>query len=196
MQYDLYDFDKTVFPEDSESIFWIFCLLRRPWILICIPYQFFCLFCFFLGIGGDAMKGRFFCFLRFLDADDMAQRFWKVQSRRIRPFFLPEQRKRPTVVCSASPEFLLRPICEQLQVKHLLATRMDPKTGKIDGKNCKGKEKVLRLQEALPGAQYQDVYSDSLKNDIHIFRLGQRCFHVTKAGRGYAITQISVTDIQ
>lgn len=29
MKFDLYDFDKTVFPVDSESVFYLFCLVRH-----------------------------------------------------------------------------------------------------------------------------------------------------------------------
>lgn len=178
MTYDLYDFDKTVYPWDSESLFYLFCLLRRPWILVCAPYQFVCLACFLLHIGGDAMKGRFFCFLRLLDGPQMAKRFWAKHQRHIRPFFHPKNRTRPTVVCSASPAFFLKPICDQLQVDVLVATRMDEKTGRILGKNCKGPEKVQRLREALPDASYHTVYSDSIENDRYIFALGQACYHV------------------
>ena len=57
---------------------------------------------------------------------------------------------------------------------------MNPKTGKIIGYNCKDKQKPLRIKEALPDAIFINVYSDSLKNDIHIFELGERCFHAKK----------------
>ena len=74
MKFDLYDFDKTVFPVDSESVFYLFCLVRHPWLIVILPYQLVCLACFFLKIGGDKMKGRFFCFLRFVNTEKMARR--------------------------------------------------------------------------------------------------------------------------
>ena len=112
MKFDLYDFDKTVFPVDSESVFYLFCLVRHPWLIVILPYQLVCLACFFLKIGGDKMKGRFFCFLRFVNTEKMVKKFWEKNEKRIYPFFRPENRDLPAVVCSASPEFLLRPICE------------------------------------------------------------------------------------
>ena len=69
---------------------------------------------------------------------------------------------------------------------------MDPKTGRIDGFNCKDKQKPLRLAEALPDAEFVNVYSDSLKNDIHIFELGQKCFHAQKG----VLTEMSIEEIR
>ena len=48
------------------------------------------------------------------------------------------------VVISASPEFLLKPICEKININYLIASRVDIKTGVLLGKNCYGKEKVKK----------------------------------------------------
>ena len=191
MKFDIYDFDKTVFPYDSETCFLFYCLLRRPWLIVIAPYLLVCLALFFAGFG-DKYKGRCFTFLRFINAEKMVDGFWAKREKDIFPFFLPVNRKNPAVVCSASPEFLLRGVCNKYGVHTLVATRMNPKTGKIDGKNCKDIEKVSRLNTALPGAQYENVFSDSASNDIHIFRLGTRCF-LTKGGKP---RETSLADIE
>ena len=131
-------------------------------------------------------------FLRFIDGPKMAEKFWKSQKKNIYPIFNPENRTRPIVVCSASPEFFLKPICDEYKVDIMIATRMDPKTGRIDGFNCKDKQKPLRLAEALPDAEFINVYSDSLKNDIHIFELGQKCFHAQKG----SLHEMSIEEIR
>lgn len=181
MKYDLYDFDKTVFPFDSETCFLFFCILRRPWLILLTPYLLVRLVLFFAGFG-DKHKGGCFAFLRFIDSEKMTAKFWAKNEKRIYPLFKPENRERPVVVCSASPEFLLRGICEKYGVDTLVATRMNPVTGKIDGANCKNAEKVRRLSQALPNAQYVNVFSDSIKSDVHIFALGERCFY-TRGGK-------------
>ena len=156
MKYDLYDFDKTVYPYDSETVFLFHCLFRKPWLLILSPWLLLNLILFFLGFG-DKFKGRCFTFLRFIDGEKEAKKFWEKQEKKIYPFFRPENRERPTVVCSASPEFLLRPICEKYGVDTMIATRMDPRTGTIIGRNCKDKQKPLRIAEALPNAEFVNV---------------------------------------
>ena len=112
MKFDLYDFDKTVFPVDSESVFYLFCLVRHPWLIVILPYQLICLACFFLKIGGDKMKGRFFCFLRFVNTEKMVKKFWEKNEKRIYPFFRPENRcaryAKSTRYTRSSPRALTR----------------------------------------------------------------------------------------
>lgn len=190
-QFDLYDFDKTVYPQDSETVFLFFCILHRPWLILLSPWLLLNLILFFLGFG-DQFKGRCFSFLRFIDGEKMAVKFWENQQKNIYPIFNPENRERPVVVCSASPEFFLRPICEKYDVHTLIATRMDPKTGRIDGYNCKDKQKPIRLAETLPDAEFINVYSDSLKNDVHIFELGKKCYLAKKG----TLTEMSIEEIR
>lgn len=190
-KFDLYDFDKTVYPQDSETIFLFYCMLHRPYLIILAPWLLLNLLLFFFGFG-DQFKGRCFSFLRFIDGEKMAKKFWDNQKKNIYPIFEPNNRERPVVVCSASPEFFLKPICDKYEVHTLIATRMNPKTGKIYGFNCKDKQKPLRLAEKLPDAEFINVYSDSLKNDIHIFELGQKCFHAKKG----TLTEIGIEEIR
>ena len=190
-KFDLYDFDKTVYPQDSETVFLFYCLLHRPYLIILAPWLLLNLILFFLGFG-DQFKGRCFSFLRFIDGEKMAKKFWDNQQKNIYPIFEPSKRERPIVVCSASPEFFLKPICDKYEVHTLIATRMDSKTGKIYGYNCKDKQKPIRLAETLPNAEFINVYSDSLKNDIHIFELGQKCFHAKKG----TLTEMSIEEIR
>lgn len=190
-KFDLYDFDKTVYPQDSETVFLFYCILHRPYLILITPWLLLNLILFFLGFG-DKYKGRCFSFLRFIDGEKMAERFWASQKKNIYPIFEPQNRERPVVVCSASPEFFLKPICREYGVHTLIATRMNPKTGEIQGFNCKDKQKPLRLAETLPDAKFINVYSDSLKNDIHIFELGERCFHAQKG----ILTEISIEEIR
>ncbi|MDO4495461.1 MAG: haloacid dehalogenase-like hydrolase [Clostridiaceae bacterium] len=190
-KYDLFDFDKTVYPYDSETVFLFYCILHRPYLIILGPWLLLNLILFFLGFG-DNFKGRCFSFLRFIDGEKMAKKFWEKQQKRIYPIFEPQNRERPVVVCSASPEFLLKPICEKYKVNTLIATRMNPKTGKIEGFNCKDKQKPLRIAEAVPDAEFVNVCSDSIKSDVHIFELGEKCFHAKKG----VLTEMSIEEIR
>lgn len=175
MEFDLFDFDKTIFPYDSETIFLFYCLRKHPLLILTAPYLLFHLILFFLGFG-SSHKGKCFAFLRFIDGEKEAEEFWKKNDGRIFDFFRKRDNSRPVVLCSASPEFLLKPFCEKYGIHTLVATRMDPGTGRIIGENCKDREKVIRLGEAVPDAVFKNVYSDNVKSDVYIFSLGEKCF--------------------
>ncbi len=77
------------------------------------------------------------------------------------------------LLVSASFEVYLRPLAELLEVHDVLAVRLevDPQgvlTGRLDGPNCRGPEKVLRLHEWLDrhaggrDAVHLTAYGDSL----------------------------------
>lgn len=65
------------------------------------------------------------------------------------------------VIVSASPENWLQPWCDANGLK-LLATRMQVRegviTGKIDGLNCYGEEKVRRIRESFDLSQYEQIF--------------------------------------
>lgn len=192
MKANLYDFDKTVFPTDSETIFWLFCLRKQPGLIRFLPSQIVCMLRFSLKLGDtDKMKSKLFGFLKAVDSEKLVKQFWDENLIKIYPFFLTRDTGLPTVVCSASPEFLLQPICERLGVEKLIGTKMNPKTGEIQGHNCKGKEKVLRIKAEIPDHSFYCVYSDSIKHDGPILALGERTFKATKGN----LTEIFIKQV-
>lgn len=160
---DVYDFDKTIYAGDSSIDFYLFCLRRQPGIWSCVFQQAWGWALYALGrLDKTALKERFFCFLpRLKDRESLLERFWAQREDKIRPWYL-RQRVETDVVISASPEFLLAPICARLGIQPPIATRMDPASGKIAGQNCKGREKVRRFLERYPGGEIRRFYSDSL----------------------------------
>lgn len=175
----LYDYDKTVCSGDTGSEFWLYCLLRRPYILVFLPFQIIGGICYLLGICEKLSRVcSIHCYMRAVNAEKLAERFARRKVQRTYAYFQKRRRDKPTVICSASPTFLLEPICRALGAEYLLATDVDPKTGIVRSKVCKYDEKVRRLREAYPDFIYDEVYSDSLKNDRYILELGEKAFHV------------------
>lgn len=178
MKADLYDFDKTVYAGDSGMDFWKYCIKRKPSIIIYLPYQILCAVKFYLKIGDpDKNKAALYCYFPKIDAVEYARDFWESHRDKIYSFFLPENRENPAVICSASPEFFLKIICDELKVDTLIGTVVDPQTGKLFSKNCRREEKVRRIKAAIPEYKFVNVFSDSLKNDMPILTLGENAFH-------------------
>ena len=144
---NVYDFDDTIFVPDSSFCFVRFCLRHYPRAV--------------------------FKVLPLDNVDRIVQEFWEENFARIEPWYL-EQRRSDDLIISASPEFLLRPAAERLGVS-LLATPMNPYTGKIMGKNCHDREKVRRFLEHFERDSVENFYSDSL-SDTPMAELARRAF--------------------
>ena len=117
-----------------------------------------------------------------IDLEKNVKKFWDKHEKDVFEWFRKENRERPAVVISASPDFLLKDICSRLEVDKLICTRHSSENGAIIGLNCKDEEKVRRYNEEISGCKVINVSSDSLKSDRPIFSLGENCFHIQKDG--------------
>lgn len=174
-----YDFDKTIFWPDSSYTFVMFCLRRFPAAWRTLPRTALLALRHLRGnLRSKELKEQIFSFLAFIpDIDGTVREFWRLNRSRLQPWYL-RQKRDDDIIISASPEFLLRPICESLGVR-LIGTRMDSGTGHIDGENCHDSEKVRRFYEAFPGAHTEAFYSDSL-SDSPMAAIADSAFMVKK----------------
>lgn len=175
-----YDFDHCIYAGDCTIDFYRFCLKRKPALLRYFPRQIwgFLLFAFAF-ISKTEFKERFFCFLQGVDdLQNALDAFWATNKEKIYGWFF-ERRSDNELIISASPEFLLQPVCQMLGVKHLIASRVDPQTGKFTGENCYGAEKPKRLIEALGISAVETFYSDSL-SDSPMAQIAQASYIVRK----------------
>ena len=180
-QIDIYDFDKTIVPFDSGSLFWGYSMLHYPWIILFLPFQaVLALLMIIKVIDFTIFKKYFFCFVMFISIKKAVKGFWDRHESQVHKWFF--NRKRYSVVISASPDFLLGEIQKRLGFDELICTRHNAKTGAIIGKNCRDEEKVNRLFELYNKDDIEiiDVYSDSIKHDKPIFSLGKNCYHIVK----------------
>lgn len=185
MEIDLYDFDKTLVPFDSGSLFIGYCLLHYPWIIIILPVVLAALILMACRIiSFTNFKKVCFLFVPLVPLKKAVNGFWDRHEDSIYPWFY--ERKRKGVIISASPDFLLQEIAERAGLDYLICTRHSRKTGAIIGENCRGEEKVRRLYEKFgkDNIKVIDVYSDSYKHDRPIFSLASgRCYHIERGRR-------------
>lgn len=185
MELDIYDFDKTLVPFDSGSLFLSYCFLHYPWAIIHLPV---------IMVGGlltllkiiSFTQFKKVCFLTvsFIPLKKAVNGFWNKYEKKIHPWFF--ERKRKGVVISASPDFLLDEIARRAGFDYLICTRHNRKSGAIIGENCRGEEKVRRLYEKFDKDSIKiiDVYSDSYKHDRYIFSLANgNCYHIEDGER-------------
>ena len=163
---NVYDFDNTLLRGDSSARFFAFCLKRCPRMWPDIPAQALNALLFALHIKPkQAFKQRMFGFLKRIgDIDGVIDAFWQENLSRVKPWYRAAHRS-DDVVISASPEFLIAPACARLGIAHVIGSPVDKATGRFDGANCHGQEKVRRFRAAFPDAPVENFYSDSHSDD-------------------------------
>jgi HAD superfamily phosphoserine phosphatase-like hydrolase len=192
----IYDFDDTIYNGNSIIDFWRFSILKHPGILIWVPYQMVSAVLWKCKkITADKFKETFLSFIKSVPSDLLEQfimDFWETHKKKI-PSWVPElidsdQKKSLYPICiSASPDFLLKSIIKEIGFKTLICTKFVKRgtvqTNRMKGSNCKGKEKVRRLNE---WAQKEDiefvvkkVYSDSI-TDLPLYEISREYYHVSK----------------
>lgn len=162
---NVYDFDKTIYKGDSTFEFYLFCLRKEFHLLGYIPLQFVGIIKYVCGIYDKTeFKEHFYCFLKGIkDIDLLLSEFWELNNAKIAQWYI-YQKKADDIIISASPEFLLKPICDKIGITVLIASRVNKKTGKYTGKNCYGGEKVNRYREMMKNSTVESFYSDSLSD--------------------------------
>lgn len=163
---NVFDFDDTIFDADSSQLFYRFCLRRMPSLLRYVPLQ--C--CMVLGhktglLSLEQAKSACFSFLRAIpDVRTLLEDFYQLEVHRMTEWYLAMHRP-DDVIISASPSFLVRRFVAPLGIRHILCTDMDPATGQIHGKNCKGQEKITRFRQVFGDVcRIDNFYTDSLSD--------------------------------
>ena len=177
---NVYDFDGTIYNGDSSVDIYFFLLKRYPKLIAYFPKQILGIVRYKLRLSSkEEMKEMYFSFLKGVQTDKtFVDDFWKQNQNKIKEWYLNQKRK-DDVIISASPEFLLKPICDILGIDNLIATKVELSSGKFLSKNCQGVEKVVRFKEFFSEAEIEAFYSDS-KSDIYMAKLATKAFRVKK----------------
>ena len=171
----VFDFDKTLYRRDSTQDFLLYCLRKYPRMALTLPRTGIAT----AGLAVHAIdktrfKSALYRALRCVpDVPHEVELFWAEHEDGIVGPALPNE---GDLVISASPEFLLRDVCAARGWK-LIASQVDPCTGRVLGPNCSGEEKVRRFRAEYGDAQIEEFYSDS-RNDDPMAALAQRAWLV------------------
>lgn len=181
MELDIYDFDKTIVPFDSGSLFVFYCMVHYPWCVLYLPVIAISgILLLVKAIGFTSFKKSCFGFIPMIPLEKAVKKFWDKHEKSAFKWFT-EGKKRYRVIISASPNFLLEEIAKRLSFDKLICTVHNKKSGMIIGENCRGDEKVRRFYEEFDkdNVKVMDVYSDSYTHDRPIFSLStNKCFHI------------------
>ena len=181
MKLNIYDFDGTIYDGDSSIDFIKYLMIKKKSNIFSIPKMIYNFIKHKLKlISKEQMKECFFEILNnFSNIDEIIDDFWKKNEYKIKDFFKNTKQKN-VVIASASPYFLLEPIAKKYKIKDLFASPIDKKTGKYDGVNCHGVEKVRLIHKKYPKHIVETMYSDDAKADKPLLDLAKKSYIVKK----------------
>ena len=175
---NVFDFDGTIYKGDCSYDFVRYCFKKYPktrrHILSILWYG--------AGYGLKLVKKKTFKQKLFAIVSKIenlpraVSDFWAINKSKIKKWYL-DMKKPDDVIISASPEFLLEPICKKLGVECMMATKVDKKTGLFEGENCHGKDKVGRFYAKYPNGEIDEFYSD-MYCDTPLAELAKKAFIV------------------
>ncbi len=185
----VYDFDKTIYSGETSTDFMLFFLKRNPKYIIRLCNVLYSLFYY----KKDLKKSKeiFFRILNGINIEFLKEEineFWKVKKDKIFYWVYDEilENKKVSdelILISATPSIFLEKISKELGFDKLLATEFENTNklfdSKIKGSNCKGKEKVNRLNEYIDNYTILKFYSDSM-SDKPLFDLANEKIFINK----------------
>ncbi|MFA8451425.1 MAG: haloacid dehalogenase-like hydrolase [Bacteroidales bacterium] len=178
-----FDFDGTLYKKDSTIEFCIFCIKKRPLLFLLLPIQILYYILYKLKITSvETFKGKFFIFLKMIKAEDhskLLSLFWEkefntnMNTEICKKLEILKKNKVEVYIISASPEFLIEIPTKKLNADFLIGTKLNLGSTNINGKNCRGKEKKIRLEQLI-GKDYKilEAYSDN-KDDHFLLNIAE-----------------------
>ncbi len=167
---NVYDFDKTIFVGDSEDRFFDYMFHKKGFFWYRVNYainEF--LFKHKIINKTRSRQSEYRLLAKIPDMHALMREYWDETERYMMDWYL--KVKEPSdVIATGTPRFLMEPIMERLGLKNLVATEMDPKTGRITGKFAIGEEKLVAFRRQYDTGDidtfYSDAYSDHFLADV------------------------------
>lgn len=176
---NVYDFDKTIYKNDSTVDFYFYMLRRNP--SIC-RYWFRQLYGFagyyiFKKFDKTEMKKYFYSYLKGVrNVDEEVVNFWDSHIHLIKKFYL-ENHQDDDLIISASAYFLVNEACRRIGIRNVLASDVNQYTGEVLSPNCHGQQKIERMKQAGYSTDIEEFYSDSF-NDTPLAMIAQKSYLV------------------
>lgn len=182
MKLIVYDFDGTIYDGDSTFDFLKFLINKKKTLIFKTPKMLLYLIKYKLKlIPKEKMKECFFqIFNKFENIDKLVDEFWMKNQHKLKDFFTKKTSHKNDIIASASPYFLLEPIANEYKIKTLFASPVDKNTGKYNGINCHGVEKVRLINNKFPNSTIENMYSDDARADKPLLDLAKKSYIVKK----------------
>lgn len=175
---NIYDFDDTIYAGDTMVDIFKYSIVRHPILVIRSIFNAIKYYQKYKKgiINFELFKENLLSFLfKIKNREEYINQFINSNIYKIKDWYKANQ-KDDDIIISASYELWIKPFCNKIGIKNVIATKTDD-NGKILGKNCKREEKVRRLYEEFPNIKVNESYSDS-KTDIPMLEIAEKPFIV------------------
>lgn len=180
---NVYDFDNTVYDGESGIDFFFYLLKKKPSLIKHLPKVVVCLVRYKLHRITVQMAHEKLAdtiekaISKFDNFQDEICRFWDINIHKIKPI-IAERIKDTDLILSASPEPTIREVCNRLNIKNYIGSKVDLETGKIHF-ICYRENKVSAFREMYPNSVIENFYTDSF-NDKPLIDIANHAFLVKK----------------
>ena len=175
---NVYDWDNTIYQGDSTFGLIKYCYKKRPKSLLSLPRTLVCGILYLIGImPKKKFKETMFSMFKLIpDIDKVVDDYVHSHLSLVKPWYYQQQRSDDLVI-SASPEFLVKAFCKEMGITNVIASPVNIHTGKYEGDNCHGEEKVLRFKQVFQSGSIDSFYSDSY-SDSPLAKLAKNAYVV------------------
>ena len=172
-----YDFDDTILKGNSMTMFFIYCSLRLPYLIIILPVL---LVACMLRAVRILSKNSYLHMLSWFvalvpHAERFASKFWDRNMKRIKGWYL-AQRRDDDLIISASPQFLVGEACRRLGLR-CIGSPLSPRSARLHGEHVYAEQKVHIYKEHFGNEPLATYYSDSL-SDTPMFEFAEKGYFV------------------
>ncbi len=184
IQLRVFDFDNTIYDgESGMDLFLHFLRLDTKGVFKYIPKFFEGFLKYKKGvITIDEVINKYGAFLKeYCDnfADSMEkefERFWDLNEHKIKSFYL-NIHNEDDVIVSACPESLLKIICDRLEIKNYICSKVNFSTGEIQ-QICYKDKKVSLFKEKYGDVMIDEFYTDSV-SDMPMIDISRNAYMVS-----------------
>lgn len=186
----IFDVDYTLTKKETLIQLYMFMLRKKPGFVIHTPRSFFAALFYALKFYDEKRaKENFIYFIEGIKEEEMQSLVKEFYEKKLSKIIYEDAIKMikklkgegcKVYLISASPEFYLNELYKIKEVDKIIGTRFKCENGiyrrRMEGENCKGKEKVRRLKEELKKENIEVdfensyMFSDSLA-DLPLFNL-------------------------
>lgn len=162
---NIFDFDNTIYEGDSTKDIIKYFIKKYPFkVLKCLLKANKLNKMYKKGqIEFKIVKETMLAFLFDIkNLDEHINKFVILNIKKIKPWYLKNRKESDTII-SASYELWIRPFCNRIGIKNVIATKVDD-YGKIIGANCKGVEKINRLRFEFGVVPVIKAFGDSVSD--------------------------------